>query len=195
VEASDHPVFRPSKRARLKVLKTVAHGSNPGSSTKSQPSTDIESLAGTYTDAGYGTVVLCSAAHPSTDCKSVLGNYSTLGSLDKNSVYGYFSPEKFWAKTISLTPTTPSNLSSVEATAQTFSFKATKIFPTGYGANTTALQYSYTRNMDIHAEFTRGEDGKVKGFGLFGIAGPVLEREISGKTVEEKAEVWFAKHK
>lgn len=177
------------------MLKTIDHQSNPTASIKSQPSTDVESLAGTYTDAGYGTVILCSAAHPSNDCKSVLGNYSTLGPLDKNSVYGYFSPEKFWAKTISLTPMTPSNLSSVEAAAQTFSFEATSIFPTGYGANKTAFEYPYTRRKDVRAEFTRGGDGKVKGFGLFGIAGPVLEREVDGKTVEEKAEVWFAKHK
>jgi hypothetical protein len=154
---------------------------------------NLERFTGTYNDPGYGSITLCSPSRPSKECSSVFADFTTLDERPVNGssngqILGYFPVEKLWAKYVRLTPHVPGIGNA------TFGFHATTIFPKGYGANTTAFEYEFTSGDDVRAEFVLSDDGKkVKGFGLFNLAGQEFDREKEGKTVQDKAEVWFAK--
>jgi hypothetical protein len=154
---------------------------------------DLEPFVGTYTDPGYGTMVLCSPSQPSNECSAVFADFAVLDGKPSNDssngqILGYFPVQKLWAKYLRLTPHDP-GLGNA-----TFGFHATTVFPTGFGTNTTAFEYEFTAGDDVRAEFVMcADDGKVKGFGLFNLAGQELDREKEEKTVQDKAEVWFAK--
>jgi hypothetical protein len=151
---------------------------------------DLEPYVGTYHDLGYGNITICPFVHPSTACRKVLDDFVAIQDqveLDTSRLYGYYGWPKLWAKYIAFTP------HSASAFTSAFVFDTTTIFPHGYGANTTAFQERVDGGLPIvRAEFTHNGDG-VQGFGLFGLAREVLRREREGRTVEEKAEVWFAK--
>jgi hypothetical protein len=168
---------------------------------------------GTYTDPGYGNITLCSFVNPSSACRQVLDDFATLQGgdteLDTTKLYGYFDRPTILAKYVVLTPQSTHMSSTGSTSTVTFGLVATTIFPQGYGANTTAFQIGVDGDFPIfRAEFVVevGRDGSkdmvadaddhatvVKGLGLFGLAGEAFRREREGKTVEEKAEVWFSK--
>jgi hypothetical protein len=159
----------------------------------SRPSntSDLGLFAGVYYDPGYGNITLCPFVHPSAACRTVLDEFTALqGELDTSQLYGYYNWPKIWAKYIILTPQS----GSVSGSASTITFDAdtTTIFPRGYGVNTTVFQEG-SNDEGVRAEFVMDKEGTVRGFGMFGLAGEVLRREKEGRTVEEKAEVWFTK--
>jgi hypothetical protein len=148
-------------------------------------------FAGVYFDPGYGNITLCPFADPSAACRTVLDDFMALRSkLDTSQLYGYYNWPKMWASYIVLTPR--SNSASGSVSNMSFDVEPTTIFPYGYGANTTAFEEDLNV-LAARAEFFVNKEGAVEGFGLFGMAGEVLRREKEGRTVEEKAEVWFTK--
>jgi hypothetical protein len=145
---------------------------------------DLDTFAGTYGDPGYGSLVLCSSHRPSSRCETVLSNFTKLDGSPNNTVYGYYKSPVMVAKEIRL----------VALNTNVFSYQATTLFPDGYGSNTTAFEVNLLpREAGVEARFVVDEDGSVRGFGLFGMAGEVLERERTATTIEEQAEVWFKK--
>jgi hypothetical protein len=168
---------------------------------------------GTYTDPGYGNITLCSFVNPSSACRPVLDDFATLQGgdteLDTTKLYGYFDRPTILAKYVVLTPQSTHVSSEGSTSTVTFGLVATTIFPQGYGANTTAFQIGVDGDFPVfRGEFVVDLEGDgcrdgdvdsvdyatvVKGFGLFGLAGEAFRREREGKTVEEKAEVWFSK--
>jgi hypothetical protein len=159
---------------------------SPGTQTRASDvvlhAGDLDTFAGTYEDTGYGSIVLCSSHRPSSACKIVLSNFKKIDGSLKDNLYGYFSSPVMVSKEIRL----------VALNANVFSYQATALFPDGYGSNTTAFEVNLlSREAGVEARFVVSEDGSVRGFGLFGMAGEVLERERTATTIEDQAEVWF----
>jgi hypothetical protein len=159
-------------------------GTHAGASDVVLNADDLDAFAGTYEDPGYGSLVLCSSHRPSSRCETVLSNFKKLDGSPNNTVYGYYKSPVMIAKEIRL----------VALDTNVFNYQATTLFPDGYGANTTAFEVNLLpREAGVEARFVAGEDGSVRGFGLFGLAGEVLERERTATTIEDQAEVWFKK--
>jgi hypothetical protein len=171
----DQPMLAEKRPSPSKLLNTL----------------DLVPFAGVYFDPGYGNITLCPFVDPSAVCRTVLDEFTALqGELDTTQLYGYYNWPKMWVKYIILTPQSKS--ASGSALTLTFDVDTTTIFPHGYGANTTAFEEDLSF-LATRADFVVNKEGAVKGFGLFGMAGEVLRREREGRTVEEKAEVWFMK--
>jgi hypothetical protein len=93
----------------------------------------------------------------------------------------------------------------------TFAFRPTQLYPNGYGRNTSAFEtdtladYESMRRqpaegggrMEFVLEKDKRKDGKVRviGVGWFGTVdyGVVPNREKPGRTVQDRADVWFEK--
>ncbi|KAI0286671.1 beta-lactamase/transpeptidase-like protein [Russula aff. rugulosa BPL654] len=132
--------------------------------------------AGTYSSAGYGTLVLCSARTSIPACKNIQNDVRALnGSLWPKSPDLFTDWGAVWYKHGYFSYT---NGSSYEIDIGT-------IYPQGYGKNTTpfALTGEYTT-----AEFVV-EDGQVIGFG-FNDSASVLPVNPAG-SVKETSQVWF----
>jgi hypothetical protein len=147
---------------------------------------DMSVYAGTYTNPGYGTLVLCSAANPSSACKPVLAGFAALtpnNALPTGQMFGYFTRVKVWASQVRLVGT---------ASPAVFAFTGTTLFPAGYGANTSAFEMVGTA-PGSSVEFVLGKGGKVQGFGLFAVDGKPFAFEAGPGSVQQRAEVWFDK--
>jgi hypothetical protein len=143
----------------------------------------LEAYAGTYTDAGYGTWVLCSTGRPSSACRHVLSAFEKKdGRLADDAIYGYFRSPTLLAKEIRL---------AARKDRTSFMLHATTLFPDGYGADSAPFEVDLLAGAAVQARFQLNGDGSIRGFGLFGLAGPVLEREREMETIEGQAEVWF----
>lgn len=66
----------------------------------------------------------------------------------------------------------------------------TYLFPNGYGQNKTAFETHETGDERGLLEFAL-EDGKVIGFGVFGLNGQTADRKSNGGNLKEAADVWF----
>jgi hypothetical protein len=138
----------------------------------------LDAFAGNYFDRGYGALSLCAPSSTTPTCRSLLDRF--------RAVDGAYDPRSLYASSNSLLS---SQLRLPHTGNTTFGIHPTTLFPNGFGMNTTSFA------MDIgalaRAEFVRDQHGRVEGFGLFGLAGKVLDRERREATVQEKAEVWF----
>ena len=75
-----------------------------------------------------------------------------------------------------------------------FLVQCTSLFPEGYGRDSTPFETAEIGTSEATGEFVV-EDGKVVGFGLFGMVGvdEPTERERTHTTVKGRAEAWFDK--
>jgi hypothetical protein len=73
-----------------------------------------------------------------------------------------------------------------------FLVQLTSLFPEGYGRDSTPFETAEIGTSESTAEFVV-ENGKVVGFGLFGLVGQLTERERIQTTVKDRAEAWFDK--
>jgi hypothetical protein len=130
----------------------------------------LEALAGTYSDAAYGTLTLCSRASVSAYCRTVLGAFAAAASLEDDTLYAAWP--RFWSRHLRVRPATGR-------------FEPANLFPAGYGRNTSAFEMP----MDFGAavEFDVGENGSVYGMGVRWSDFP----ERGKGSVEERAQVWF----
>jgi hypothetical protein len=145
--------------------------------------TSIEPLAGAYHSPGYGTFSLCTHASRSAYCASVLADFDALDEVADTACSSclYAAWDKIWSSHLRFTPH-PQNCTTM------FEMTATQLFPHGYGINKEPFELKAAQG--VRAEFVV-HSGNVQGFGLFLLGGEVTERERLGKTVEERAEVWF----
>jgi hypothetical protein len=140
----------------------------------------LDAFAGNYFDPGYGALSLCAPSSATPACRALLDDF--------RAVDGAFSPRTLYASTNSLWI---SHIRFPRRDNTTFGIISTTLFPDGYGANTTSFELAADQGPSSSAVFERDQQGRVKGFGLFGLTGKVLDRERREGTVQEKAEVWF----
>lgn len=144
----------------------------------------LDMYAGTYADEGYGAFTLCARTSTSHYCDSVMETFLAVNSsaLDKPVLIGRWP--RTWGEYVHGAPT------KVE---HRFVFNIGNLYPEGYGQDTTPFESSLLGDEDPNGPFIEFvvEGKKVVGFGLFGTIGEETERQRLGKSVEERAEVWF----
>ena len=97
----------------------------------------------------------------------------------------YASFPRLWCSHLRLTRRTDT------ADDGAFTLEATTLYPAGHGRVRTPFE---AVSRTAHAYFAFDPTtGCVVGLGLVGLLGEVSERQRHGRTIEEKAEVWFVK--
>lgn len=145
----------------------------------------LEEFSGTYASAGYPPITFCSPSGRSLYCQDVISDFDA---VDAGKSSAPQSPQLFaaWPRVWS------SHIRGVHRSGNTFVIQYTSLFPEGYGRDSTPFETAEIGTSEATAEFIV-EDGKVVGFGLFGLVGQVTERERTHTTVKDRAEVWFDK--
>ncbi|KAG9311213.1 beta-lactamase/transpeptidase-like protein [Chiua virens] len=172
---------------RLKSPPTHTKSPSPGD-TVTQPSAQnltlsLDALAGTYTDPGYGSLTLCSPFSASAYCGRVQSKISTVRG-DPNTSANDLVAE--WPRVWS------SHVHMRHQRDLLFELYFSSLYPDGYGKDTTPFEVTGVGPAGGLAEFVV-EDGRVVGFGVSGLVGQLTERERTGTTVRDGAEVWFDK--
>ncbi|KAK7040621.1 beta-lactamase domain-containing protein [Favolaschia claudopus] len=174
LEDSMNSTVTPTSSAQLVPSQTVA------------PLTHTTlSLAGTYSNAGYGNFTLCSSSSSSAICAPVLRDFSKVNtatgiSSTQNSTELYSASSRFWGTHIRLTPVPGPNYDYV--------VHHTNLYVDGYGADKSAFEDPL---FEFKASFME-ERGKVVGFGLFVAEGETW-RAKKGGSVRDVADAWFDK--
>lgn len=143
-----------------------------------RPVLPLEAYAGTYSDAGYGSFILCAPGADTTtdECKAVIADFAKVfpdsGSNPENRnesdlwLYGYWKRKRVWASHMRVAPIgNHSFVGSLRA-----------LYPEGFGRDSKAFEDGFMR-VSVGVEFNvGGEEGasgdggekvKVKGLGVF----------------------------
>lgn len=165
------PPSGPGRRASTSEIRT--------STTDSRHHSSVSDYAGRYSSAGYGPLVLCAGADTSASCRQVLADFESIDGhvADSSSLFAIFP--SILSTHVRLTP----------LQGNQFTLTFTNLFPAGYGKNTTPFE---APEGDIVAEFAK-QGNRVVGLGFLSIDGEVSDRQKDGGSVEEIADVWFAK--
>ncbi|OCH90090.1 beta-lactamase/transpeptidase-like protein [Obba rivulosa] len=179
-------------------------------------SVPLEMFAGSYQGLGYGSFSLCAPTSTSSYCRDVLSTFAlvpsfrsthaepvrlsagdaspSFASLLRPGLYGHWPR---WISThIALHPlSSSSNAPSGASTntpaslTQVFVLSLPQLFPQGFGRNTTPFaSYSAGQDGSWEAE-CKVVDGRVSGCGWF----MRMKVDQDEDSLEERAEVWFAK--
>jgi hypothetical protein len=153
-----------------------------GSTIDMKLSLPLHEYSGTYSDPGYGNFTLCDPSDHSDYCKKVLSDFKPFRVITSNTKSLFAAWPRAWLVHLQL----------LHLEANKFSMKITNLYPHGYGKDTSAFEQSISLEEDDSAfvEFVV-RHGKVVGCGFFGTIGQGTERERTGVTVEERADVWF----
>jgi len=146
----------------------------------------LEQYTGTYSDPGYGTIILCAPSSSSSYCQDLVAEFAPFES-DQNDETS--SAPRLYA---ALNPVWGSHVRFVHDTEDTFRVSITALFPDGYGRNTTPFETWDAGEPGGQAKFVV-EDGEVIGFGLLGTVGETTERERLGGGVKDVADAWLEK--
>ena len=158
---------------------------HPSDSTDlSPPSLELEAYAGTYSDAGYGSIVLCTPNTNTPHCRNVLKDFEPF----PNPFANKSSPILYAAYQTTLS--THVRLRHQQGDA--FGITMTYLFPNGYGRDSTAFETYESGESEGKVNFVVSDQDEVVGFGLF-IMEELTERRRLGGTIEEIADVWFTK--
>ncbi|KAH7927509.1 beta-lactamase/transpeptidase-like protein [Leucogyrophana mollusca] len=156
--------------------------------TTNLPPIPLQKYAGMYSSPGYQNLTFCDPSSQLPYCKRILGNYAridpTTRSQDITKSHLVSTWPGCWTREVHFEHR-EDNL---------FRGEFARWLSYGYGANATAFQVEVPAMLgpDIVASFVV-EDSEVVGFGLFGTEGFETKRQRSGRTVREKADVWFDK--
>lgn len=145
----------------------------------------LEEFSGTYTNPGYGTFSLCSPSSSSSYCQKVITDFTAVDAVKSTAPT---SPQLLgaWTRVWS------SHIRVMHQSGNKFLVLVTSLFPEGYGRDSTPFETAEIGTSEATAEFVV-EDGKVVGFGLFGLVGELTRRERAYTTVKDRAEAWFDK--
>lgn len=153
------------------------------------PQVSLEALAGTYIDRGYGSLTLCAPGSVTGSCPRVLAAFAA---VDSASVLATASGNHSDALYASWTTIWNDHVRLTRANGNDFHFVPTSLFPEGYGRNKTPFEMpDVDTTVDRRMEFDVDATGRVRGLGVFGLAGEVTERQRLGRTIRERAEIWF----
>ena len=156
------------------------------------PRLALEALAGTYADAGYGSLVLCAPSTTTGRCTGVLAAFAAVDAAQPSAPNAphtsdtlYAAWPRVWASHVRLV--------RANDAPNTFVLVPTSLFPQGYGRDGTPFETPEDPGAPAppRVEFVVTTNGQVQGFGVFGLVGEVTERERLGITVKERAEVWY----
>jgi hypothetical protein len=171
----------------------------PVLSARLPPSTalPLAAFAGTYHDAAYGNITLCASSSTSAYCQKVLSDFSDFPLPgDHDALYAAWS-----RLDVSHVRLTQLPVSSTRGHSHnTFGFRVTNLFPCGYGKNKNAFEEDALDALDEQPddgrwEFDVDDEGRVKGAGWFGVAGPgiISARERMEGSLKERCDIWMAK--
>jgi hypothetical protein len=168
-------------------------------SARLPPSTalPLAAFAGTYHDAAYGNITLCASSSTSAYCQKVLSDFSDFPLPgDHDALYAAWSRLDVSHVRLVQLPVSPTRGHS----HNTFGFRVTNLFPHGYGKNMNAFEEDALDALDAQPgggrwEFDVDDEGRVKGAGWFGVAGPgiISARERMEGSLEERCDIWMAK--
>lgn len=140
--------------------------------------------AGHYYDPGYGSLTFCAPSpSPPPECTSVLHDFAHFYDTANSS-----TPELY----TTISAVWISHFRLAHKFADVFELHGTFLFPHGYGEDTSPFETNETGERPPTAEFWV-EDGKVKGIALNGLVGETTERQRTGGSIEDTAEVWLEK--
>lgn len=169
---------------------SLQHGQEPSDVTAETP-IELDKYAGTYSNAGYGSVTLCDSSNSlnSSYCAQVLSDFAIVDSHKPNQLTSSLlaKPQLFakWSRLWS-THVRLIHLSD----SKSVNIQITTLFTDGFGVDKTPFETFENGEGEVVAEFVV-EDGRVLGLGVFGIPGDLTKRR--GDTVQARAEVWFDK--
>jgi hypothetical protein len=123
--------------------------------------------------------------HTATTCTTVHSDYAAIGTLSNSSLVAYFQRPNAWAKYMSISPSSHQ--------VNTLKVELTTIFPRGYGVDTSPFEIvAHDWLVDGEWQFNAG-NGSLQGFGMYDLHDYTSDRHRRGLTVEDRAQVWFAK--
>lgn len=135
----------------------VAHTSQE----TAEPSLPIEAYAGTYENAGYGTITLCAPSSTSPDCRRVLNTFATVNNLtaseNRNTLYAEYG--SMWS----------SYMRFRHVGGDDFQMMLMDLFPHGYGKDTTPFEVNSEGSGEAVTKFELDKEGaRVLAFGFMG---------------------------
>ncbi|KAH9919588.1 beta-lactamase/transpeptidase-like protein [Fomitopsis serialis] len=159
---------------------------------------DLDAFSGTYTNPGYGALILCSTQSTSHHCLSVLSSFAPFISptpfpspipvpapAPQTTPELYAAWPRIWSTHVRLSHTAGTD----------FGLQFTALFPEGYGENRTAFETSETGESEGRAVFVlegEGEKARVLGFGMEIDAEAVEARKRAGAgDAKGWADAWF----
>ncbi|KAI6121289.1 beta-lactamase/transpeptidase-like protein [Pisolithus sp. B1] len=172
----------PSRRLLSDSRKPSLKPTNDGP-TLWNMSLPLNDFAGTYTNLGYGTIMLCSPNDSSSYCSGVRADFAAI-----DGVHG--GPSVATELLAAWPRVWSSHVRAQHVQGTIFNLYMTRLFPKGYGKDPTPFETAKIGASAVTAEFVF-EDGKVIGFGVSGLVGRQTEHARLGATVQERAEVWF----
>ncbi|TCD67060.1 hypothetical protein EIP91_000622 [Steccherinum ochraceum] len=130
----------------------------------------IEAYAGTYEDAGYGTITLCALSSTSSECRHVLNAFTAIHNIttseNRRTLYAEYG--SVWS----------SYMRFRHVGGDNFQMMLMELFPHGYGKDTTPFEVNYEGINEAAVTFELDEDGsRVLAFGFMG-----TEEEQEGRT-------------
>ncbi|PIL33660.1 hypothetical protein GSI_04283 [Ganoderma sinense ZZ0214-1] len=152
----------------------------------------LDAYAGTYTDplGAYGNIILCAPAltPPSAYCARVLADFAPIeesaGPLLSGSRPSLFAAwPRVWSSHVRLR----------HVAGNSFGLTLPRLFPEGFGRNTTPFEF-YDSQLSVgRAEFVV-EDGQVSGFALITDEDAAMGRQRRwGGSVKEVGDAWFGR--
>lgn len=142
-----------------------------------------DDLAGSYTNPGYGTLTFCGPNSISFYCSKVHTDFANVDeSRDKSnhSIELLAAWPRFWS----------SHVRMRYLRGMVFSVHMTRLFPNGYGKDSTPFEIVEIGMSPITAEFVI-DDGEVSGFGMTTLTESRTGRTRLDRTIKDNAEVWF----
>jgi hypothetical protein len=142
----------------------------------------LEEFSGTYSNRGYGSFTFCGPSNSSAYCQKVITDFNAVDTAQSSAPS---SPQLLaaWPRAW------VSHIRAVHQSRNKFLVQWTSLLTEGYGRDSTPFEVGL---LESTAEFVV-EDGKVVGFGLFGLVDLLTERGRTQTTVKNRAEAWFDK--
>nr|VWP00380.1 Enterotoxin-like protein [Ganoderma boninense] len=164
------------------------------------PSLDIDAYAGTYADpqGAYGNITLCAPTRtppPDSYCARVLADFATIETIEDSAAQPQSNsnsrPSLFaaWPRVWS------SHIRLHHIAGDSFALTLPRLFPEGFGRNTTPFEF-YDSQLSVgRAEFVVDvEDGQVSGFALITDEEAAVGRQRRwGGSVKEAGDAWFGR--
>ncbi len=148
----------------------------------------LKRFEGTYINPGYPNITVCAPSSDSSECENVMNDFKLCDGVLRSSTL-YARIDNVWI----------SHARLHHKTGESFALLGTYLFPHGYGHDTSPFETWETGQFDVTAEFmvdevdTRSENPRVLGLGIMDLSGELTERSWSGGSIEQRADVWFAK--
>ncbi|KAF8180665.1 beta-lactamase/transpeptidase-like protein [Mycena galopus ATCC 62051] len=179
---ADHILGLPETNASAAAAPAPLMSPAPAAAPLASRSNVLSSLAGTYSNVGYGDFTLCSASQlTSTQCAAVVEDFEKVdaaaGKLNNSSEL-YSAWSRFWGTHLRLTPISGND----------YIGEMTTLYVDGYGADHTPFEDPV---FDFKISFME-EEGKVVGLGFF-VAENESWRAKRGGSIRDVADVWFDK--